>query len=536
MMRQPESPRWMVYGLAAFSGLLLTLSFPRFDWAPLAWFALVPLFFAIHGQTPARAARAGLMTGGVFYLLSLKWVIRTLVDYGGIPPGLSWLILGLLAGYLSLYLGLFAYLMVRLGRGNPVFSFFLAPLLWTGLEYLRSIHAIYGFSWQGLGYSQYSQLPFIQIAEITGVYGVSALIVLVNAGLYSISHPAFSSPQYRSRWRWPVAWITVAVLAGAWGYGQVRINGLAPDGPGLKVALIQGNIPQHLKWDPAYRAEVLKRYSSLTARAAKQNPQLIVWPEAVTPFYFENDAAGGRAVKQVAQSHHIPLLFGSPYLAPPPEAEPGPGGAVLPARLFNSAYYLDSGGRVRGRYDKIHLVPFGEFVPLRSLLFFVDKLVVGMADFSRGDSYDVFDLDGVRFGVSICFEITLPDLVRRPVKAGAQFLVNITNDAWFGKSAASYQHISMAALRAVENRVPIVRAANTGITGFISRRGEIRQASELFTEAVVVGDIFPASGERTFYSLYGDVFSWLCLSLTVILGFLARLSHPASVMPSHIPL
>ena len=212
----------------------------------------------------------------------------------------------------------------------------------------------------------------------------------------------------------------------------------------------------------------------------------------------------------------IPLLFGSPHLATEGEERV----------LFNSAFYLSQAGEVNGRYDKMHLVPFGEFVPWRSILFFVDKLVVGIGDFGRGTEASVFQLKGYKFGVSICYEITFPDLTRQAVKNGAQFLVNITNDAWFGRSAASYQHMAMAALRAVENRVPIVRAANTGISGAVDPFGRIQSATDLFKEAVVSATIHPRTGEPTYYSQYGDVFSWLCLAMSLLLPpALRRLDH-----------
>jgi len=517
---QPETGNLKRYGLSALSGALLALSFPRFDWAPLAWFALVPLFFAIHSLPPRRAALNGGVAGLVFYLIGLSWVTRTLIDYGHIAPAVSWLILMLLVAYLSCFIALFCYLTRRLCQDSPVFFFLLAPVLWTGLEYLRSSHGTFGFSWLGLGYSQYASLPFVQIADITGVFGVTALIVLVNAGLFVVSHPAMQRRPGFGRLRWGVAAATIGFMAASWGYGFLVLNTAKVESPALKIGLVQGNIPQQMKWDPQYRDEVMQRYLNLSIKARAAGPlDLMVWPEAVTPFYFELDAPGTEQVRGLVQATGVPLLFGSPAMADDPGLLPfsGRGRRVL----YNSAYFLDAAGQTQGRYDKIHLVPFGEFVPFRRVLFFVEKLVVGIGDFGRGDSYDVFEVNGQPFGVSICYEITFPDLVRQPVKDGARFLVNITNDAWFGKSAASYQHIAMAALRAVENRVPVVRAANTGITGLIDPTGRIRQATELFVEDVVTGQITPRAGAPTFYSSHGDIFAWLCLSFSVIFGFVA---------------
>ena len=519
MKSQPESGPAKGFVLAAVSGLLLAFAFPRFDWAFLAWFAFLPLWTACRNRSPRRAALLGFTTGLVFYLIGLSWVTNTLTDYGHLHPAASWLVLVLLVAYLSAFPALFCWLLNRMVARNPLLFFLWAPVLWTSLEFLRSTPDVLGFSWLGLGYSQYASLPFIQIAEITGVYGVSALIVLVNAGLFVLSHPDFQKLEGFDRLRWPLAFITVGCLGACWGYGTWQLNRPAPAGPVLKLALIQPNISQSMKWDPRFAGEVMAAFESLTRRAAESQPDLVVWPEAATPFYFERDPAGTRRVRQLVRRTGVPLVFGSPARVPLPGPLPEAGGPT--EALYNSAFLLDRQGRTLGRYDKVHLVPFGEFVPFRPVLFFVEKLTVGITDFARGDSFDVLSVEGHRFGVSICYEITFPDLVRRPVRDGAQFLVNITNDAWFGRSAASYQHIAMAALRAVENRAPVVRAANTGITGLIDASGKIRQATELFVQDVVVGEIHPRTGPPTIYAQAGDLFAWICLALAGILGFLA---------------
>lgn len=495
--------------LAALSGLLLALSFPKTDWEFLAWGAFIPLFFAVFGQTPKRAAWYGFCAGMVFYGISLSWVTNTLINYGNIPTVIAWPILLLLAAYLGAYMALFCFLTTKLGRGHPLYFVALAPVLWTALEYLRSTHLEYGFSWQGLGYSQYLNLPVLQMADLTGVYGISFLIVLVNACLFYLFHPRFRREAPWTRWRTHVSVIMFGLyaLSLAYGWSVMSSHEEKPVKP-VKVALVQGNIPQKMKWDPQYKEEILDTYRELTLKAAVSRPDLIVWPEAVTPFYFLRDLEGTARVVALAKETGIPLLFGSP------RAERR-GTEIV---SFNSAYFLSREGHLRGRYDKIHLVPFGEFIPLQSILFFLDKMVVGIGDFGRGKEAALFDLDGTKFAVSICYEITFPDLVRRPVDRGAQFLVNITNDAWFGQSAASYQHISMAALRAVENRVPIVRAANTGITGAVDTLGRIHPTTELFEREVLIAGIQPRMGPATLYSRYGDWFCHLCLLASVGLG------------------
>lgn len=517
----------MDYLKAILSGLLLAFAFPRFNLEFLAWFALVPLLFAIYPGNARRALALGFVAGLVFYFITMSWVINTLVNYGNIPTVLSWLILTLLVAYMSLYIGVFAYLVHRFSKSHPVHLFLLAPVTWTALEYLRSSHSIYGFSWQGLGYSQFQSLPVIQMASITGVYGITALIVLVNAGLFVLLHPAFERYPAWQKYRQRIGVTTLSLLLLCVGYGwwtlkQEPVYGTPP----VRVGLIQGNISQHLKWDPAYRNEVLQRYQDLTLKAAVLQPDLMVWPEAVTPFYFAKEIAGTEFVLDVIRASKTPLLLGSPAIE---ERVHSSSNTEPPSTLlYNSAYFVSADGETQGRYDKIHLVPFGEFVPFRSILFFIDKLVVGIGDFQRGQEIKVFKLGNHGFAVSICFEIIFPDLVRQPVKQGANYLVNITNDAWFGNSAASYQHMSMVAMRAVENRVPIVRAANTGITGTVDAYGRIVDATEIFEEDWVIAQIRPKTSAPGFYSTYGDIFSWLCLGLTPVFAFMGYRARPPS--------
>ena len=315
---------------------------------------------------------------------------NTLVNYGNIPTVVSWLILSLLVAYLSLYVGLFAYRVNRFSKSHPVNIFLLAPVTWTALEYLRSTHSIYGFSWQGLGYSQFQSLPVIQMASITGVYGISALIVLVNAGLFVLIHPAFGKypawQNYRKAdRRFHLTFIMLCVGYGEWTLKREPVYSTPP----VRVGLIQGNIPQKMKWDPAYRNEVLRRYRNLTLKAAVFKPDLMVWPEAVTPFFFGRDFAGTQYVVDTVRLAQTPIVLGSPALKE--TAQELALGKSEPLRLYNSAYFLSGHGAQLGRYDKIHLVPFGEFVPFRSILFFIDKMVANIGDFERGEEAKCFN-------------------------------------------------------------------------------------------------------------------------------------------------
>ena len=502
--------------LSALSGLFLILIFPQFNLEFLAWFALIPLLFAIQNQPLRTVAARGFFAGMIFYFFSLSWVTNTLINYGNIPVSLSFLILALLAAYLSFYISLFCVLTVKWSRGKPVYFFLLAPLVWTSLEYLRSTHMTFGFSWMGLGYSQFQTLAIIQPAEITGIYGVSALIVLVNAALHFFLNTWIFHLNARAgrRMSYRVIGVTTLVV-GFWvGWGNWALNltkSQIESSPKIRVALAQGNIEQHLKWNKLYQQPTMELYKKLTLQAAKEKPELIVWPEATTPFYYGLDPIGTKYVQDLVRTSGTPLLFGSPYKKKVEGKE----------LVYNRAFLISNQGETIDVYDKMHLVPFGEFVPFRQALFFIEKMVEIIGDFGLGKRATVFTLNDYQLGVSICYEIIFPDLVRQPVKNGAEYLVNITNDAWFGKSAASYQHISMAALRAVENRTPIVRAANTGISGFIDATGQIRNTTQLFKRELIVDEITPNKGPRTFYSKFGDIFSYLCLALVAIITFLA---------------
>jgi apolipoprotein N-acyltransferase len=303
--------------------------------------------------------------------------------------------------------------------------------------------------------------------------------------------------------------LAVCSLAALWGYGGWRLRQVstAPDRADLTVALLQGNIAQDLKWDDAAREAIFSNYRHLTIEAAADAEiDLIIWPEAATPFFFANDRVFQLRQLQLAQEAGHPLLFGSPTYVQV-------GGQDI---MYNSAFLVGPDATVLGRYDKIHLVPFGEYIPLRRLLFFLDKLVVGIGDFRSGEAYTVMAIPPGRFAVLICFEAIFPDLVRHFVRHGAQFLVNITNDAWFGHSPASYQHISMVVLRAVENRLPIVRAANTGISAVIDATGRLSQQTDLFVRTWVKARITPGGGGTTFYTRWGDLFAYGCILVTAV--------------------
>ncbi len=494
--------------LAVLSGLFLAASFPVINLHFFAWFALVPLLLAVRGQNVKTGFWLGGITGLVFFAGTVYWVSHSLYFYGDIALLPSAIITLLLAAYLALYPALFGAASVHVANKYPKFLFAALPASWTALELARS-YALSGFPWALLGYSQYSILPVIQIADITGVYGVSFFIVLVNA---SIAEFIVNRKSYHAVITAGVAVALVLV------YGYAKLHTPEPAG-GMTISVIQGNIDQDKKWDTEYQAGTIAIYKRLTLEALKQHPDLVIWPETATPFYFmakrESDRMLSLDLVAFVKENGVPLLFGSPTYE------------VKPTRQIvglNSAVLLSPDGKREALYNKIHLVPFGEYVPFKKILFFVGKIVHAIGDFESGSEYTVMtvpygagrDRKEAKLCTVICYEIIFPGLVRQFVERGAAVVTTITNDAWFGRTSAPYQHFSMAVFRAVENRVPIARAANTGISGFIDPRGRILETSEIFTEAHLTHTLAPGT-ERTFYTEYGDVFAYLCLISVLIL-------------------
>jgi len=447
----------------------------------------------------------GWISGCVGYLGILRWIPHTMINYGGVPIAVSYGILLLLVVYVGMYVGVFTAGWTWSVRLWPRGAMLVGPALWVTLEWVRA-QALSGFPWASLGYSQYLNRPLIQVAEFTSVYGVSCALILGNVViaqlLYSATHREWK------RMALPCVLGTLC-LAAIWGYGGWRLQQVsraAATAPAdLGVALLQGNIAQDLKWDRTSQEAIFSIYRGLTLDAAADPAvDLIVWPEAATPFFFANDSVFQARQLRLAQVAGRPLLFGSPTYARDGDQDV----------MYNSAFLVGPDATVLGRYDKHHLVPFGEYIPMRRWLFFLDKLVQGIGDFRSGESYTVMAIPQGRFAVLICFEVIFPELVRHFVRHGGQFLVNITNDAWFGYSPASYQHLAMVVFRAVENRLPIVRAANTGISAVIDPTGGLSQQTGMFVRTWIKDRIIPATGPTTFYTRWGDLFAYGCILVT----------------------
>lgn len=484
---------------ASISGVLLALSFPKPGFSILAWIAFLPLLYAVRGKSPESSFKLGFLCGFVAYSGIFYWLNIVMTVYGKLPLPISFCLTLFMAAYLALYLAV-AISLTRFAEDHSVSPLITFPFLWVALEYARA-HLLTGFPWASLGYTQYRTLPLIQIADITGVYGVSFLILIVNIFLYQLwrwvrGKDGATYPFFATAVALPLFLLTIF-------YGFISLN-RGDNGREIKVALAQGNIPQDVKWDPSFQEETVAIYERLSRKTFGSGTHLIVWPESSLPFFFQKEFEYSRRVSSLARELDSYLVVSSPAL----EYEDGK------ERLLNSAFLISPDGSSLGRSDKMHLVPFGEYVPLATLLPFVKKMVQGIGDFSPGRVVTPLSAPFGKMGILVCFEGIFPEISREYVRNGAGLLVNITNDAWFGDSSAPYQHLSMTVFRAVENRVPLVRSANTGITAFIDSRGHIRGMTRLFREALLTGNVRMGS-ECSIYTRFGDLFAFFCFAASL---------------------
>jgi apolipoprotein N-acyltransferase len=494
--------------LALSSGLLLVLAFPPLNVYPVAFIALVPLLLSLQGKDLKAAFYLGMMSGFIYFLGTVYFVSHSMHVYGYVPVVITLFAVVVLCMYLALYVGVFSLLFRYLRDKSQMPASIIAPLLWVSLEFLRT-YALTGFPWSVLGYTQYTFLTLIQIADITGIYGISFLVVAVSGMLSDIILYRREQNSKSPGVRWPVAAsivFTSIIIIFTLFYGVAKLD-VEENKEQIKASVIQGNIPQDHKWDLEFQHDVIRRYQELAKEANAENPDLIIWPESALPFIFGYQEALTGDVVEFQKQLGSYLLFGSVT---------GKGGTQKSSRLANSAVLLSPQGDVLSIYDKMHLVPFGEYVPLKKFLPFIEKIVMAVGDFEPGKEYVVMDTPFAKIGNLICYEIIFPGLVREFVVRGANVLVTITNDAWFGRTSAPYQHFSMAVFRAVENRVPVVRSANTGISGFIDAKGRIVNKSEIFVEASLTETV-PLGKDKSMYTKVGDVFAWLCMAGSLLM-------------------
>lgn len=489
---------WRVILASTFSGFFLALAYPRPDFSAIAWIALVPLCLCMH----ERPFWSGFAAGIGFFGLVLYWLNIVMVSFGHLHPLLSLICYLLLVAYLSLFFAGVSWSAVYLQRRLQLHLALTFPILWVAAEYLRA-HLLSGFPWALLGYSQQSWLESIQSADLFGVYGISYLLALVNV---TIALVIVALREHRSMPRFAVS-AAILLFAANFFYGYSALQGhLSRRDQTLVTTLVQGNIDQSIKWDPAFVQETVNRYRDLSLAAAREyHSQLIVWPESATPFYYQDESPLSAEVRQVALETQSALIFGSPAYEKRTDGR---------WHFLNSAFLLNGKGETLDRGDKVHLVPFGEYVPLKSLLPFVNKLVEGIGDFSAGTIHPL-RFGANRIGLLVCYEGIFPELARAAVNQGSDLLVNVTNDAWYGQSSAPFQHLSMARFRAIENRIWLVRAANTGISAFIDPAGSIHGATPIFVTLSTTTKV--GLGSRpTLYRTIGDA---LPTGFLILCGF-----------------
>jgi apolipoprotein N-acyltransferase len=490
--------------LAALSGVLLFLSFPKFGHGAVAWVALLPLLLALPGATAGQAFRLGYLTGLISAVGLLYWTAFVVVQYGGLSLGAGIAAMLVLSLAVAALAASWAWAVARLLHRFGPAAFFAAPAVWVAIELVR-VHTLLRFPWCLLGYSQHRMLPFVQVASVTAVYGVSFLVASGSALLaYSGTEPR------RGRRRGALLALAVMVL-GTWSLGLRAMSVPVREEGRTRVGLVQGGIRQEDKWVPEHAWANVARHVELTERAAREGARLVIWPESAVPFRFDEAPVLAETLRDLVRRERIHLFFGNDDI----EREAGAG-----RRIFVGAKMLDPGGEVTYRYRKIQLVPFGEYVPLRPVFTLggrlAAKVVAEVSDFTPGSEPSVGRVGERALGGFICYEAIFPALVRAFTTGGAELLVNVTNDAWYGTTSAPYQHMAMAVFRAVENRRYLVRAANTGITAVVDPRGRVLDPTRLFETTVLVRDV-PFVAERTFYTRNGDIFAVGCLLGTALL-------------------
>lgn len=503
----------------AFSGVLLVLAFPTYDQAWLAWVGLVPLLVATSDRSSKYGFLLWYVYGLIFFAGVCDWILES--------PGYSLLhhiLAGLFLGAPFALFGLtFSFLSKRLGRASALFA---APFAWLCIEYIRSNFSFLALPWGLLAHSQHQVPSIIQISSVTGAYGVSFLIVMVNSAFAAmvlflehrlkVTQSLFYPPISK---RGVVALVVTAALLTTLSlvYGLMIVSKPLV-GERIKLTVVQGNIAQSKKWHPKYANFIMQTYADLTKTASEDQPRLIIWPEAATPRAITRDRRLYSQVRHITERAETYLLLGSSH------HQKFKVGHRQIAKFYNSAFLINpENGLNNQRYDKIRLVPFGEYIPMKETIPWSYIGVPNIGSFMPGEKYTVFKCPDFRFSVTICWESTFPDLVRSFIKEGAQFMINITNEAWYTKTSAPYQFVAINVFRAVENRIYVVRCANNGISCFIDPYGQIvdkvedATGEDLFVRGLLTETVVPLDS-KTIYTRYGNWFAWLCLACSV--GFL----------------
>ena len=534
-----------LWGAPVLSAALLELPFPIAGPMPpwrsvFAWFGLVPLLWAlltpvtVESKRPFRRAfLLGYLCGVLWYMGNCYWVRDTMLRYGDMPIGAPTLLLIAFSLVLGLYCGLFGLglMLVRMATGKSLPALLAAPFIWVALDLIAA--RVTSVPWDQLGYSQVDKGIANLLAPCSGVYGITFVLVAANALLASglVINTTLPKGWKGPQWTWAMVVIgAVMFVRGTTGnLGKPPISAASASAvliqPNLDVAgdndwSTPADWQQHMAWLQKLASDRCKTYivgipqtgapdAQLTCPPNPTHPDLVVWPEAPALSFMEADPRFQQGIASLANAEQSPVIVG------------GIGSDNLQGQQFdyNSAMVFAPDGQPVGRYDKIHLVPFGEYIPFQQYLTFAHKLTGKVSSFSRGTQRSTFRLNGHRYGVFICYEAVFADEVRHFAQLGAEVLVNISDDAWYGDTSAPWQHLNMVRMRAIENRRWLIRATNNGVTAAIDPYGRVRQSIPRH-----VADSLPAQygfrDDVTFYSNHGDIFAWLCVmaSVAILLG------------------
>jgi apolipoprotein N-acyltransferase len=509
-----SAPTRVEAALAIMSAALLVFSFPDFNLWPLAWVGLVPFFLAV-AQRPRSGSSflLGWIMGALFFYGSCYWLTHAMIRYGGIPTWLAYLLLIPGPFIAGLFPALWSTALARLVARWGVRALFVAPLLWVTLEWARL--GVIGQLWNAIGYSQAYMTPLIQTARWGGVYAVGFLIVTVNAAIaYMLLLRTTRAVKAGSMALLSVALIILVAFLTATSNTQSAATGA---GAAALVVAVQPNVPMDPQESLAETEALVERHyvlseSGLSEKQEFSNlPRVVIWPESPMNFQYAGDTVFRQIVARFAAKNRTSVLFNA--------QEPAPAGGT-----YNSAVIVNEEGRLVAQYDKIRLLPFGEYVPLPRWMPGVSSIPTMVGDFTPGAEYTLMPMGEARAGVFICFESAFPSIARHFADDGADVLVNISNDGYLGQTPVMRQHLANTVFRAVENNRPVLRVTNTGITAFITARGEVRDATEGFQPAVRTWVVGRSSEGKTFYTRFGDLFVGLCaiVSLALLLYSYAR--------------
>jgi apolipoprotein N-acyltransferase len=490
------------------AGLLLAAAFPKTSIAGFAWVAPALMLACAHGKKDGESFRIGYVGGLSFWLASLYWLL--LIPVTGYPI-LGWIVL---SAFVALYFGIWTWLLAgKIGSGNwarrNLWSL-AGAAVWVALEMIRA-RFLGGFPWNLLGASQYQLTPLIQIASVTGVYGISFLVVWASLSLFSAVRMIFARSHSRFAWQSEI-FLPLFAVAGLFACGEIKLAAQNPPASTLRVTLIQPSVPQSMIWDSGANSNRFQQLLALSESALTNQTGLLIWPEAALPDF---DDASYVAITNLVRAHHVWMIFNADDVVPRPGATSNSDDDV-----FNSAFLFNPNGEFVKVYHKQKLVIFGEYVPL--LLKWFTPITGG---YEAGNFPVQFEMAGMKINAAplICFEDMFPQTARGSVQGGTDFLVNLTNDGWFGKGAEQWQHMAGAVFRAVENGVPLVRCCNNGVTCRIDANGRVR---EIFKDTT--GGVYGAGAMTielplqktppTFYNRHGDLFGWGCVILAAVVA------------------